>query len=77
MPWQPADRALPGSLQDGAWEATGFRHDPGRYRDEVMAVIERGVAGVLQPTSRPGHRRGVTGQAAPGRGLLGVTRPVW
>jgi hypothetical protein len=33
-----------------AWGATGFRHDPGRYRDEVMAVIERGLAGVLQPT---------------------------
>lgn len=32
-----------------AWEATGFRHDPGSYRDEVMAVIERGLAGVLEP----------------------------
>jgi AcrR family transcriptional regulator len=32
-----------------AWEATGFRDDPGRYRDQVMAVIERGLAGVLQP----------------------------
>jgi AcrR family transcriptional regulator len=32
-----------------AWEATGFRDDPGRYRDQVMAVIEGGLAGVLQP----------------------------
>jgi AcrR family transcriptional regulator len=40
-----------------AWEATGFRHDPGRYRDEVMAVIERGLAGILRPDQRPSPGR--------------------
>jgi AcrR family transcriptional regulator len=40
-----------------AWEGTGLRHDPGRYRDEVMAVIERGLAGILQPDERPSPGR--------------------